>query len=396
MTYLLILLYISYCIYNYDIKRTSQASKSYKILFVIFTLIAGLSYRIGFDSIGYEYMFNYNYSYTISWKELFGDITGFQNSQEPLWYLLNWLFYHLIGEFWIMKFVIALFVNYTVFWFIKRHCGAPFIAILIYFIYGFIEYNFETLRQAIAIGFTLIALDKLIGANSNGFNLYKYYFYLIPAFFFHHFAIIAIFFPFLTRLKLNFQVVFIALGVSIALGYLMEITIGISQLSFISSEMSINLINKMNSEEYGIYGGLNIIGIISKLVTLILPGIVILRCHKGNSLVSLSIIFYILTFVQFYFHFLYRVADFLIIPLSVALADSFIIGYKCDNLRLNRISPNVLKWCFAAVIIIKSLSFVRSENWNVYYPYSSIIDKTIYPERERNLQEHRYNDYYQY
>ena len=73
MIYILLLLYIFFLVYRYDIQNvqnTKGRNTNYRILWAVFILIAGLSYHVGGDSIGYEIAFN-NYSHVKSLGDIY-------------------------------------------------------------------------------------------------------------------------------------------------------------------------------------------------------------------------------------------------------------------------------------------------------------------------------------
>lgn len=397
MVYLLVVLLIVFLAYKFDLGKRRFSNKPYAVLYLVLVLLSGLSYRLGFDSIGYEYSFNNTYSDSFDADELIEGFVGFGSQREPLWFILNWAFYNVFGEFWVFKIFYALFVNGVVFWFIKKHCSTPYLAILLYFIFAFFEYNFETLRQALGISFFLIALDGYM--STEGIKKYlKYYLWIIPAFFCHHFAILTILFPLFSRIKLNATFIFWSFIVVIFLANLANIFLHITGLDIISDAMAENIEDKMNSDTYGLGQGLNIIGIIVKLTFGVLPGLFLLKQHKSGALVAFSVLYYILMFSNNYFHFLFRIAEFFIIPVCISLSESYLIGIRSiDAKKIGKTANKYLVFiCFVFILFSKTISLITSEQWVAYYPYSSVIKKEVDRDREKAFSEHRTNDYFLY
>jgi len=191
MIYLVIALLILFChTVDFGQKKDEKFDRVvYFSLFLILSLIAGLRYRVGGDSLAYQ---EYFYAYpNLSQLRRF----SFGEAQyRPLWYILNATIKSINDSFILFQFVQAIFVNGVIFWFIKRYCKAKYEGILFYFIFGYTYFNMEILRESFPVCIFLLSVPYLLKK-----KWLLYYLFSIIAFFFHFSAVITFVIPFLTR-----------------------------------------------------------------------------------------------------------------------------------------------------------------------------------------------------
>ena len=368
-----------YLVRTYDANGKPVNKKHYYFLLVVFILLSGLSYRLGVDIVRYQEYFENGYYSKLEFNSLFEVSTEW--GQEPLWVLVNWFFYHFTGEFWIMKLAIATFVNIVIFSFIKKHSSAPYTSILLYFVFGaYFQLNFQVLRESITISLFLIALGKLTGSSK---GLIKYYLIIIPAIFFHRFAILALLFPLLSFIKIS-RIFYIILGLLlISIPFLSTILDNVLDLRLLNMLFGVSVRNYQESEMYGMLT-MNIFGYIRLFVLYILPMVFLLKYSKKDYILSLALLYVVILILRSSsFVILYRLNNYFVFPLIIALADSFskIIYKKKYGSTLN---TYVLS-CFCAIVLLFSYVYrtVSSEEFVMYYPYSSIL--TMEQDKEREL-----------
>lgn len=380
MEYILIIIILSIGVFKYDTGRNKFSNYYYNFTLLVFVLIAGLSYRLGVDVVRYELMFENNYSSLLQFGSLFS--TYGMESSEPLWVILNWFVYHTTGEFWVLKLIIAFWVNAVVFWFFKRNTSAPYFALMVYFLLQFFEINFQVLREALAISFFLIALDQFIR-----YGLMRYFIWIVPAWFFHRFAVVTILFPLFFNIKFDKRIVYILLICLIIAPFTRTMFSLIASMSFLNIIIGERITNLMDSETYGIHTR-NIFGILEVLVLFLVPVLLLLKNQKNSILLSLSIT-YVLTILlkMSAFTILYRLNNYLVFPfaisLSIALQNSL---FKCDfskqTVYFMRKKSMVLL-CILLFFVNSINKIISSEDFVMYYPYSSIITKDTDRDRER-------------
>lgn len=382
MLYIAILLYIIFLIYKYDIKRSQVGiNNHYGFLLIIFILISGLSYRLGVDVIRYENRFFSDYD--IPAQSLF---TGYDASAstEYLWQLINWAVYQSFGEFYVMKIILSVFVNSTIFWFVKKYSPAIFTSILFYAVLAYFELNFEALRESMSISFFLIAIDRLISAPKR--KILKYYLWIIPALLCHRFAFITLIFPILTKINFNRGYVIFLLFALISLPYISSIFESFVNINVLNYVLNERIDSLLTSETYGLHSR-NFFGIMEIFIIYIVPLIIIVSVSPKNEFQSLSLVYIVVVLLKTSaFVILYRINNYLAIPLSVSLASglnqSLYHKELCDVRTIFIKSPVVLCLLLVVFLFYTINGIVSSELFAAYYPYSSIFTKSLDAARE--------------
>ena len=375
MIYAIVLVYLFYLVYKYDICGLRNGKeKNYTILCIIFVCVAGISYHVGGDTIGYEYTFK-RYKGMLFSQMYDGDM--FANSQEPLWVLINVFFSRTFGDFQFLKFAIALFFNSTIFWFVKKYSKKPFFSILIYASLLFLHLNFQVLRESVAISFFLIAYDKICGEKKN----YKlYYLFCFIACFVHRFSFFTLVVPLCALIKPN-KVYYALLAALLLAAPFINNLVFSSGLFLLNDTISGSLQHFMESDEYGI-ASKSIFGIIHTIIKIIPLGLFLNFSgnSKFKSIAAVYLLMYVFNSVSI--GILFRINDYLLLPFTVAAADSL------SNLQSNYRNQTI-KVLFNIITIVFFLStlsgHVTAKNWLEYYPYSSVFTKTILMERENLL-----------
>ena len=381
MIYLLLIIYILFLIKKYDTKSHFDKSH-YRILLVLFILMSGLSYRLGIDTVRYENTFDTAFNTSFDWNSIFSYEGSWSN--EPLWVLLNWLVYNTVGEFWVLKLIVSCFVNITIFWFIRKHSDTPFTCVLLYFILGtFFQLNYQVLREAVAVSFFLIAFDKLI---SGKVGLIKYFIFLLPAILFHRFALVSFLFPLFVNFRYGkryYISVLIVFLITPVFSYLMDSFLNIQFLNLVLGE---SISGYKESIMYGITTR-NIFGYITIALFSVIPLVLLLNNSKRDQIQSLSLLYIIVLILRMSsLVILYRINNYLALPFIISFASSISNSCYKKSFALSRISlMNSITPFVICLIIYMGTSIrqmVTSDEFVMYYPYSSIIDKSMDPDRE--------------
>lgn len=158
MIYFAYLTLLFFCALQFDFSNKRRKSKTaqnwFFICFVIITLIAGLRYNIGADTL--DYASDYGSFPQLGSHNLF-DAKRYQ----PGWMLLEATFRTLSSDFIYLQFFVALFVNCVFFNFIWKNSNYPFIAVVAYFVINFFEFDTEILRESVAIGLGLLMYSQI-------------------------------------------------------------------------------------------------------------------------------------------------------------------------------------------------------------------------------------------
>lgn len=188
MIYFIVFIYLLFCVILYDVYEKKQYVRfHYIVLFLFFTLIAGLRWRLGVDTVNYMNSFNYE---MVPLSQL--SVQYILDSQfQPFWVLLN-SFCKNYNSFILLQILVSILLHISIFNFLYRSCTKPFTTLTIYYLYNYFYFSMEIMRESLAISCLLFGITCL-----NNRNYFKYYIWSICAFMFHFFAIFLFFIPLL-------------------------------------------------------------------------------------------------------------------------------------------------------------------------------------------------------
>lgn len=362
----------------------------YRITLIWFICVSGFAYNVGSDVP--NYMREY-YNFCTVWNvNSLKDFFEFDNRQ-PGWVLLNVICSSISDNFVLLKFVVSIFVNWTVFRFFKKYIKYVFTGILFYAIFLYLALNFNALRQAVAVGFFLIGYDFLLDK-----RWIKYYLFAFLSFMFHSSGIICFFIPILSCIKFN-RIVLIIFAVILVAGTVYSLTSDVLQnlaASFILSEYGGDTISELgtiymeNADDR--VGALNLFGILMVVFNVcIVLFVMLFTIRKGNeepmmvSMISGYTIFYVISFAipLIFERFLYFFYPF----------------YICGIVKIVIEFPRIFKGIRAFLTIVVTLFFcytpmsnLFAENVssgipliNQFAPYYSVFNPKIDPIRASNF-----------
>ena len=383
MVYFFTLAWILYSAYIFDVcKRSVRKNMTYILIGVWLTLISALQYRMGADIVAYmgEYGF---YDNDFSWSYISHFIT-----RRPGWVLLNQLCYLISDDFVLLKSVIAAFVNFAVFRFIWKHSNYPFISIFLYFIIIYFALSFNILRQSISFAIFLLSYEFL-----NGRKLIPYFICCIIALLFHTSAIILFFFPLAKYINLPRGRFMFFCSISIILILIVGLNPGSVKsiltdiIYFVGDEKMNEQTNSMAAEDTsGVY---NIFGLIKYIIFYLFYWYVYTssttKTLRSDKLLNgLFVVFFVLYVFNVALPILYRVCYYLQI-VYVVYASEFIGRHSFShNTRLVYKKSNSFVITILIFILVHVVPVVTTKIMYVqYFPYCSIFDKSINPEREK-------------
>lgn len=203
MEYFIILIYLIFLVFWFDIReKTDYKKTNYYILLIIFILFAGLRYRIGGDTM--TYMYNFDTVMVDLNKLTLSDLT--ETRYQPLCVLLFSLSKSCGDNFFVFQIIAAAITNISIFNFFSKVCTKYFTSITIYFICNYIYFNMEIMREAMALSMLLYGFLAL-GEN----KFVKFYLFVLFAYLFHPFAAIIGIAPFFTTSKISLKIKLIAI-----------------------------------------------------------------------------------------------------------------------------------------------------------------------------------------
>ena len=381
--YYLVILLLSFLIYYYDYKHFCAYKKTWiAVVALILTLLAGLRYRIGIDTITYMNMFeSFPKLYEIS-------LTSYQEgSMAPLCFLFFSTLRTITTEFWIVQLLISFIINIAVLkTFAEMAEGKYFFTLcLVYFLTIYYALNCESLRESISIAIFLFSLKPLF---NNQYS--KYFLFATIAFLFHYGAILLFFIPFAKWMRIN--IVFIIL-----LPLIFACIYSIQNYFYLLQYVSINpqIADKVQLyTEAASQKDISIISFNGIIMIVILPIIFKFvinkyapKFNRYEFLLILQILISLSTMVVFI---LYRYNNYM----YIFYAYYYICGmYVLIDKILKRLS--IKRYFIYYVIGLTPLLYMSVKTWFDIYieypqfyryellnPYSSILDKQISDNRE--------------
>lgn len=383
MIYFFTLVWILYSAYRFDIcKRKANKNVTYVLIGIWLTLMSALQYRMGADIIAYmgEYAI---YDLNFSW-----DYISHFIMRRPGWVLLNQLCSLISEDFVCLKTVIAVFVNFAVFHFFKKHSNYPFISIFLYFIVLYFALSFNILRQSISFAIFLLSYDFLKKR-----KLIPYYLCCILALFFHDSAIVLFLLPLTRYIKLSREKIVLFAGVGVLFMILLLYMPGgikstiVDLASFVGDEKVDQ--NASNMGEIDTSGSFNIFGVIKYCLFFVFYCFVFnspttQKLRSENILNGLFVLFLSLYVLNVAFPILYRVCIYPQI-IYILFASEF-IGENTISININSVTKKTNSYLLLVLlfILVHFVPILTTKTMYLqYFPYSSIVDKSISVERER-------------
>lgn len=197
LPYLLPVIYAVACILIFDVRKTNirWRNTAYWLLCAYVVLLFGLRDGIGYDTV---HLYAPRYEEYPDWNTYEPGALDKYSYFSPLFRWMFFLFKSLGAPFWLVQLFIAMFINISVFAFIRRHQRHIFMPVLLYLLCTTVTYNFNILRQGMAFAVFLWSYDYLIRR-----QWIKYYACAVIAFLFHTSAVIFLFVPFLFVLSIR-------------------------------------------------------------------------------------------------------------------------------------------------------------------------------------------------
>ncbi|WP_031425085.1 EpsG family protein [Flavimarina sp. Hel_I_48] len=382
MLYTAIFILLIICTLRFDFsQQPKKALKVYNFVMVILIAVAGLRYKVGGDTLSYYEDFQeLPFLNEITFQNLF----NFKYS--PFWILLSSLSKTLINNFVFFQIIHASFINIVLFRFIKRYTPFKFTAVLIYYIFAYLYFNMEVMRESLAIAMLLIAYPYFMKKNWQA-----YYLFIAVAILFHNSALLLLILPLFRNSKLSLSNVII-LGIVV-------ISISVA-FTFIPSLIEIILFSQDVTSKFLYYSDFqaNLNGMIGNFVLYGLLPYLSIRIFKRfevqNSKFEELYLFYF-TIVMLYVavtgfgRFLNYLTPFMFVFFAEFLNRLYY------HKRFSRLKRGLVFVIFIFAALPKFIYYTRdtsmlvadTHRYNTWYPYSSIFEKKEYYFREIMHQE---------
>ena len=374
MIYLIITIYICICTLYYDFAKKSFLKKfNFYTILTILILLSGSRYKVGGDT--YNYMLIYESLPRISEISTTAiDIAKLQ----PFWILLIAAAKSIGDDFFVLQFLHAILVNSIIFYFIKSNTQHYFTGILLYAVIYYPYFNFEIMREALAVTTFLLSIKYY-----NNQKWIAYYAISIVALMFHYSAIILFILPIISKIKFNKSVIIFTFFLGIILNQYFHNTVNSLTLNFGAASS----IKDYTNYVYTSWGLISIL-----IFSIIYPACVInisesyLRIkNEYYNLLKISIFIGATSSMFFiFFRFLNYFTPLLILLLGEILHAIF----RRKNLK--RVRGLAVFFAFILILTIhcwryfsSTSNYVENTRWySHWYPYHSIFDEKTDPIRE--------------
>lgn len=378
MIYFIVLFLLLILTVRYDINgKTEYRDQFYNAVLVILILIAGLRFRLGEDTINYIYYFYHDFP---NLYDLDID-TLLSSDQPPLWILLNSIVKTFGGKFFVVQLIQATILNTLMLKFFKKHSPYPFACVTFYFLWRYQWFSMVVMKAAIALSIMLFA---------NDFFLEKKYLkglaLILIATGFHQSSILLAIIPFMTFLRFNLiGIAFIAF--SYLLGVFLQSQLGdVFALFEAADGMSNKLDDYLDSDFMTQNHNTNfyVVNIFPLILYPVLSTVYLKRnCSDSHVLRFEPIIVIALMFqmMQFSINIMYRFI-YALSPYYIIFIIHFFMEFSKNSFMLKK--SLAYTRTFAIVLpLLASFAYLWPLTHTDFYPYSSVIERSIDEDRER-------------
>lgn len=374
MIYLLVFMILFVFVLIFDTstngtKRCNEANSAMLFALIMLSLLAGLRYRVGTDTLAYmdEYE-KYPLSYFKD-RYLFG------------WYALMAFCRSLHLSFYCVQIFLAFLTNYAVIKFLRRYSLHFFSSLLIYYVIVFPALNFEIIRQGVCVAIFLLSFHYLEER-----KLVKYYIWTGIACLFHYSALLLLLIPLLMWIPVNKKtltgfLVLVVLVIAFASMMKEQIYEFSKGLSFLE-DRAFYYFSEVDTEE-----SFSPISFVFNLtLNVLIPLFVIIRhCYSekiSSGYIVICMFSMIIYIVSAYMPIIYRFNNFFQLFSIVLFVDFF--SWIRTHFKAKPYIVFVV--CLLLFLGVKSRVYFANDDgrrvYYHYYPYSSIFNEFKVPQRE--------------
>lgn len=389
MIYLVIACYILFLSYYYDFSGHIKGKKyHYAICLVSLILLAGFRYRLGIDSIRYEYAYN-----KLPYLSQLTIIDFKESRYDPLFLLLSSFARTISEEFWVLQMMQAILVNVIFFRFFKKNTRNYFFAIFLYFSLLYISNMTETMRESCAIAMLLLAWEHYLDNKK-----FKMLICCVIAYLFHSSSIILLLiYLFIllgldTRIKFS-RIIFLSVFAVFVFAWVIhDVFADLLNLLTFSSRLSGKA--EMYTDNGLFASRLNMFGIAT---ISILYGVIPYACSKSfdNTRFSKCLEFFLvielfcaaISFpIAIFYRYINYFLPFVILAVCKTLEKSYyflpILGRLRTSMFFSWLLLSSLYLGNSAKYYLKDEEGTKFKVYTRYYPYKSIFTKETDSERE--------------
>jgi hypothetical protein len=378
MIYLIIFLFILFLSIVYDFGGLKLGKyANYMLVLIMLVCLSGFRYKVGGDT--YRYMGMHDI-FIPSLSDFFaGNTKNVFNKLQPLWILISSIARSIHKDFFVVQFIHAIILNSTIFYFFYKNTKYIFTGILFYFMVFYFNFNFEILRESLAVSFFLFAIPSYKKS-----KWLKYYLISTLGVLVHFSATILLILPLFKNYKFKlYQILLIFIAGLVANKLLVKIFDSIIGNSGFLESIKMHVENKYT-----------FFGILSILATyIIFPYLILIICKfflkiKSDNYKFLELYILIGATVSYYFIF-WRFLSYLT-PILFLFITEFLHGIaRKRDLIANRIIiiPAVffiVSFFYCHPFFKETSKIVPSSHfYDRWYPYYSIFDKKTHKIRDK-------------
>ena len=241
--------------YVYDYRKLTLMRGFWLVLmWLILVCLAGFRYHVGLDSRYYEYEYP-----DMPTLMTLADYDFSDTRYQPLYIVFTAIARTISKEFMYLQLMHAFCLNTVIFWFFNKFTRHTFVALTLYFLMLFIPFNFEVLRESLAVSLFLLAWPYFLKQ-----KWIPYYILVAIAFGFHISAAVTFLLPLLWVTKIRHLLMYgkktiVLCAILVGLGLIVyqnffEILKGLSFLSMFSERIDLYSGNEMGGMALNVNG----------------------------------------------------------------------------------------------------------------------------------------------
>jgi hypothetical protein len=390
MIYLLISFFLLLFAIHYDVNSRKIDNSLVILWWLIFVLLAGLRYRVGGDTTFYMQQYT---SVPVISKLSYETISS--NVYQPFWVILSSLSKSVSKDFTFFQFIHAIITTSIVFYFIRKNTDYFFTGILFYFIFYYLYFNTEILRETLAICIFLISLKYFY---SNRWLVY--YSLCLLAFMFHLSAIMLFVLP-VFKLGWTYRsyILFLLIVLLIFVFFKDDILRNIS--NFIPHEGIRTQANKYLGAKVNLNGIIytSVVNILTPLFLLFISEKIVGYKSKFRSFLYLYILISLLSIFLGPF---YRFINYLVPLYYLFLANMIHALFRYPPVRKFKFTISLLIFLLPFSLHLLTIGEDTSEKvpgtrlYSRWYPYYSVLNKKVDTKREELIKMYMKDNYMNY
>ena len=382
--YLIFDCYLLWLIYKYDIKGEELYKKRHiKICLVYLILLVGFRYQFGPDSYSYENEFIDLYN-PLNSSTLY--YSRFDRLYPPGWVAINVLC-RTLGDYILVQFTCSILFNCCIFYFFKNTTKKIFTALFIFFIYEYLYFATDILRESLAIGIDLVAVVQYFK-----YKKMRAAILLVVGMLFHIYSIFFIAAMLFLYVGLKHKTILLC-GSLISIFICMQpnATAYIASFLFIGDPTGYD----DAFDKISILGWLYKASVSFLLILFIYynknrdqSSALFMCCKNNNDLLSLLYIYFTIVIMRYSVPIADRVFNYFEIIYIVVITE----GVHRYILKRKNVTTAFVQLVLVLLITYYPFYYINSstgsDKYSVpmyyrYYPYNSIFQKNVIPERDR-------------